>query len=423
MSALLAIALADLRRLFRNPMLLFWVLGYPVLVGVLFGFLFSGFGKPRGRIPIVVAVTDPSQKAQEFLELLTQETGLRVTAGNPQSAREAVRAGRAMAYVLVKQGFGQAHLFAPGKQPLLELGVDPARKAEAGLVEGLVTKAYFSLMFRQMKLTNPLEASQKLKKELVPDPLQGPLGALAESLEKLGTAIQAQPDLRWEDGDFSDRPPFQRVEVTGDRKHPPNAFAITVPQASAWVLIFVVMSFSLTLVRERADGTWLRLGLAPLTTNRIVFGKAAACFVITLGSLALLFALGVVLGVRSHNWFLLLLVGLCTAFCFSSLTMLLGSMGKSEEEAAGWGWAVMLILGMLGGAMVPLAFMPSWMNLLAQVSPIRWAVFALEAATWRDASWGQVWPLLALLGGCGLVSLAYAGKRLSRHLGAGQFGR
>ncbi|MGQ9835585.1 MAG: ABC transporter permease [Thermoanaerobaculaceae bacterium] len=419
MSAIWAIARTDLRRLFRKPMLLFWVLGYPVLVGVLFGLAFSGIGKPRGQLPIVVAVADGSQKAQEFLKLLAQENSLKVTVGDPQSARESVRVGKAIAYVLVKEGFGQVRPFMPEEKPLLELGLDPARKAEAGLVEGLITKAYFSLMFRHMQQpANLLEASQKLKEELpaLPEPLHGPLGTLAESLEKLAAAIQLRPEVSWEEANPFTKPPFERVEITGDRKRPPNAFAITVPQASAWALISVVMSFSLTLVRERTDGTWLRLRLAPLTSYQVVFGKVTACFLTAFGALALVLAIGVGLGVQPHNWLLLLLVGLCTAFCFSGLTMLLGSLGKSEEEASGWGWAVMLILGMLGGAMIPLAFMPPWMRLLAQGSPLRWAVFALEAATWRGTSWEQVWPLLVLLSGCGLVSLVYAGKRLSQQV-------
>lgn len=268
------------------------------------------------------------------------------------------------------------------------------------------------------KPTHLLDASQKLKEELpaLPDPLQSPLGDLAKSLEKLGAAIQQQPDLRWEDGRLFASLPLQRVKVTGDRKRPLNAFAITFPQASAWALISVVMTFSLTLVRARTDGTWLRLRLAPLTPYRIVLGKVILCFLAALGSLTILFAIGWALGVRFHDGRLLLLVGLCAAFCFSGLTVLLGSLGKSEEETSGWGWAVMLIFSMLGGDMIPLAFMPSWMSLLAQVSPIRWAVFAPEAATWRGASWGQVWPSLMLLSRFGLGSLAYGGARLSRQV-------
>jgi len=63
--------------------------------------------------------------------------------------------------------------------------------------------------------------------------------------------------------------------------------------------------------------------------------------------------------------------------------MLLSVLGKTEQAAAGIGWGVLLLLGMFGGAMVPLFLLPGWMQSLASFSPVKWAVLAIEGPLWR----------------------------------------
>jgi len=53
---------------------------------------------------------------------------------------------------------------------------------------------------------------------------------------------------------------------------------------------------------------------------------------------------------------------------------------------------------MLGGGMVPLIFMPSWLRPFSHISPVRWSIFALEGAVWRNLSLTQIIsPCLVLL--------------------------
>ncbi len=47
---------------------------------------------------------------------------------------------------------------------------------------------------------------------------------------------------------------------------------------------------------------------------------------------------------------------------FVGFMMLVASLGKTEQTAAGAGWAILMPLSMLGGAMVPLFVMPQWMQ-------------------------------------------------------------
>ena len=56
--------------------------------------------------------------------------------------------------------------------------------------------------------------------------------------------------------------------------------------------------------------------------------------------------------------------------------MLTAVLGKTEQAAAGAGWAIMLPLMMLGGGMIPLFLLPSWMSNAGSVSPVKWATLA-----------------------------------------------
>ena len=58
-----------------------------------------------------------------------------------QTAVDQVRRGKKTAFVAIEKGFGEArkNIFW-GDPAKIELGVDPARKAEAGMLQGILTK-------------------------------------------------------------------------------------------------------------------------------------------------------------------------------------------------------------------------------------------------------------------------------------------
>ena len=92
----------------------------------------------------------------------------------------------------------------------------------------------------------------------------------------------------------------------------------------------------------------------------------------------------VVFGVRPDSWLALAAAILASSTGFVGLMMLLSALGKTEASASGIGWAVLVVLAMIGGGMVPLFAMPGWMQTLSHASPVKWSILALEGAIWRD---------------------------------------
>jgi ABC-2 type transport system permease protein len=98
------------------------------------------------------------------------------------------------------------------------------------------------------------------------------------------------------------------------------------------------------------------------------------------------------------NFPLFVLAVLCTLLCFVGLMMFICTLGRTEQSVGGAGWAMLMIMAMFGGGMVPLAFMPSWLRPFSHISPVKWSILAIEGAIWRKFSFVEMLsPCLVLL--------------------------
>jgi ABC-2 type transport system permease protein len=184
---------------------------------------------------------------------------------------------------------------------------------------------------------------------------------------------------------------IEKRALRAERAGPASAFDVTFPQGMIWGVIGCSLGFALSLVQERTRGTLTRLRSAPLTAGHVLAGKALACFTAIVVVEALLFAVGRVgFGVRPSSWWLAGAAALSVATCFVGIMMLVAVLGKTEQSASGLGWAIMMPLTMLGGGMVPLFAMPSWMQAVGTVSPVKWSILALEGAIWRGFTPAQL---------------------------------
>jgi ABC-2 type transport system permease protein len=155
------------------------------------------------------------------------------------------------------------------------------------------------------------------------------------------------------------------------------------------------------------------LRAAPIARTSVLAGKATACMAACLLDAVLLSVVGaLLLGVRIVDPIKYGAAIVAIAACFAGLTMSLGMIGRSEQAVAGAGWATLIVMAMLGGAMVPLSMMPGWLLSLADFSPVKWGILALEGATWRGFAWHELAAWLARLLAFGLVAFA-AGVALS----------
>ena len=209
--------------------------------------------------------------------------------------------------------------------------------------------------------------------------------------------------------------PIESVNVSRDTRATISSFAITFPQGILWGVLGCSAGFAISLVTERAQGTFLRLRIAPISRGQILAGKGLARFLSCLIVILLLLTVGrLFFGIRMENPVTLALAACCTAICFVGLMMFICVLGKTEQAVAGAGWAMLLVLAMFGGGMVPLMFMPGWMRTISHVSPVKWGIVALQGAITRDFSVGEMALPCGILVAVGLACFGVGVTILNR---------
>ena len=415
MKSIWTIAAKDLRLLVRDHAGLFWVLAFPLLMAVLFGSIFGGTGGRGSPMSVALVDEDGSAGAGAFVEMLEKSPALKSTRMPRPQAEEAVRRGRLAAYVVIQPGFGGTVPFFGGKTSLT-IGMDPSRRVEEGYLRGLLMESSFRFMQQQLA-SNPASLQDQIRQSAqgiesdrgIPEEQRKVLGRFLGELQRFYGSINPQV---YRSGPQVEGLRIETVSVAAEQARPRSAFEISFPQAILWGLIGCAAAFAISLVNERVSGTFLRLRMAPLSRSQVLAGKGTACFLACFFEILLLLVFGRILfGVRLENLVPLAMAALSVPVAFVGLMMLMSVLGKTEQAVAGAGWGILMVMSMFGGGMVPLLFMPAWMQSMSNWSPVKWAILAFEGGIWRNFSPAEMLLPCAILILTGTVAF-FAGVRI-----------
>ncbi|MGC6461207.1 MAG: ABC transporter permease [Pirellulaceae bacterium] len=437
MTAVIQMAIKDLRILFRDRLGAFFILVFPILMGLFFGLIMGGNSVgSTAAMRIVVVDQDQSEMSRKFIESLKKNEAVSIELANLEWARDGVRKGSRIGLVVLPKGFGDTAGILWSTPPQIQLGIDPSRLAEAGMIQGFVMEAMGSLVgerFRQPKQFKPLieDAKKQLDSDYEVNPLTRRLMSnYFQSLETLmdsmaGIQVAEDSELSLKTGGNFQFADIQSLDIS--REIDPNSQAgqlqklrsrwdISFPQAMMWGVLGCVAGFSISVARERTLGTMVRLQVAPLSRFQILAGKALACFIAVIGVIGMLTLLGMGLGMRPANFMALAVAAISIACCFVGIMMTLAVLGKTEQSVSGIGWAANMVMAMLGGAMIPVMFMPAFLQSASVVSPITWSILAIEGAIWRQYTMAEmVFPCLILIG-IGATGFVIGTQVLSRKI-------
>jgi ABC-2 type transport system permease protein len=421
MQKMLALALKDLKILFRVKPALFFTVGWPLVIAILFGSIFGGGGGGErvNKMPIAVVDEDNTAQSQAFVKQLQAREALDVAVLPRAEATSLVQRGKRSAAVVLPPGFGIAkqHIFS-GTPPTIELLVDPSHKVESGMLAGVLYEQSAQTM--QELLTDPV-ASKRIVHDAMSSVNGAPAGtvpdapALTRFLGELDTFLDAQAKAApaanaggsgTNSGSATNgsngtngvgngtqsamRAAFKPVDIkthevgAEEKGGPRSGYEVSFVQGLVWAIFGCVMGFSMSLVTERTQGTFTRLRMSPLSDMQVLGGKALGCFLMLTLMQSLLLLLGIVVfHVRIASPLLLAIAILCSSAAFVGVMMLVASLGRTEEGTRGAGFATLMPMSLFGGGMLPLFLMPAWMATMSNFSPVKWAVLAVEGAMWR----------------------------------------
>ena len=349
----------DIRLLLRDRGALMSLFALPIVFIVVFGSMFGGSGdrdKPR---PLPVWVPAGEARAEQLIEAIRLAGAFAPERqGSPEEVRALVAAERAVAGLVVPPGFD------PQAGRPAELVIDQAARVQ------------------------------------VRGPVEGALSAIA-TRALYGAAIPQAPI-------------FQPVTPPGIKKPLANisGFQITVPGNSVLFGFFIALTVAISFAEERRSGTWRRLLASPVPRAVALLSKLVPFAVIGLVQLAFLFGLGALLFGMQVAGSLAALVALSCAvvLCSTSLGLAMASLGGTEKQLGGVGSVVLLVMGLLGGCMLPRLIMPPFMQDLGKIVPHAWALDGYYALLVREGTGlvdvaPQIGALLAFAAGFALFGV------------------
>jgi ABC-2 type transport system permease protein len=407
MRAIWTIAKKDLLLLRRDRAGMFWVLGFPLLMAMFFGSIFSSDSGP-GPVTVGIVNEDQTAYSNTFVEEFSKNSSIKAQPMTLDSARQSVRAGRLSAYLRLSPGFGDSwgFSFKPG-DTTVEVGIDPSRQMLSGMLDGIIMQTMFTTAEKQLldrvKLNERVESWKK--------GIQSSSGMSAERKQSLTNLLGEWQNLSTvadsTNGDStSNKQPslgniiaVRKADMSSLEAGPRTSWEITFPSSVFWALIGCCASFAVSIVMERTRGTFLRLRLAPISRTQVLAGKGLACFIASVSVAILLLGFGVaIFHIRILSVPLMLLAIVASAICFVGLMMIISVLGRTVHAVSGSGWGILIMISMLGGGMLPLAFMPGWLQNLSSISPMKWGILAVEGAVWRGFTFSEMlFPVGVLL--------------------------
>ncbi|MGP1346461.1 MAG: ABC transporter permease [Phycisphaerales bacterium] len=420
----LLLAKKDLHAIAREKTALIFTVFFPLFIGIAFGLIFSG-GGGNGVVSMLVSDADRTDASERFVELLSEHEPLEITAIEDAAHAEAmVRGGEAPAALLIAPGFGEAiNTVVLGEPPSITLLIDPARRAERPMIEGMLAERSMALLAERMGQPETRAiALREVRRRIETAPgISGIdrmawLGAIDQMLRISGSSAGGDRNAGDEaapagtEAAASSTPAFRPIDtevrvVRSEGALPPSAFHVTFAMAMVWAIMGCAATFAVSLVTERTGGTLLRLAAAPIPGMSVVAGKTLACFIASLcvaGGMLLVGMLG--FGIRPVAPLSLLIAIPASGAAFAGIMMLLSVLGSNKSSASQMAWAAMLLIAVPGGGMLPLIAMPGWLAAIGRFSPMRWAILAIEGGLWRGLTLAELAPIVAVLlafaGGC-----------------------
>lgn len=190
-----------------------------------------------------------------------------------------------------------------------------------------------------------------------------------------------------------------------DKEIIPNSVQHNVPAWTLFAMFFIVIPLSINIVKEKNQGTFVRLRTNPVRSLVVIAGKTITYLIICMIQFYMMVAVAVFLFPHiglpalnvNFNLGLMSIVALFCGFAAIGYGILVGTIAKTQEQSAPFGSTSVIILAAIGGVWVPVFAMPKVMQIVAQCSPMNWGLEAFYDVILRNGGLSDVLPEILLL--------------------------
>ncbi len=187
-------------------------------------------------------------------------------------------------------------------------------------------------------------------------------------------------------------PPGMRVEKL------PDVFQQNVPGYTIYGIFWIVNLLAVSVLREKQEGTFRRLLVAPMGRMVMLAGKLMPYYLINIVQIVIMLGVSSLLFKMSlgHSPAGLVVVSLAAATA-TGLGVLVAALGRTEAQIGGLAVLLLLTLSALGGCFVPRFTMPDWLKTVGLITPHAWALDAYQDLLVRGYGLLEVLPKIGAL--------------------------
>lgn len=355
------------------------------------------------KIPVLLVDNDKGEVSKSIIENLSESNSFEIIQiDSEENARESVFSGKEQLAIIIPENLSSS----------LQLKVDQN-------VAGILEK--FGLEQDEDNNTPKLIPPKEVRLYFDPATQLSFKTSVKNGIDKMISKIEIQSiykafqselgedDISSEDTTFFDTESFisfnEILPTKGNKEIIPNSAQHNVPAWALFAIFFIIVPLSINLVKEKNQGTFIRLRTNPVQYSTVLGGKTIVYLGVCLIQFTLMLFVGLYLfpliGLPkidvSGKLSLLYTVAIFAGLAAIGLGLLLGTIAKTQEQSAPFGAIMVVILAAIGGVWVPVFVMPKFMQSLSKISPMNWGLEAFYDVFLRNASFANILPEILLL--------------------------
>jgi ABC-2 type transport system permease protein len=411
----------DVRVMLRDRVGLLFMFGLPILLVLIVTSIQNSTFElmNKNRVPLLLCNRDTGVASHEFIQAV-EKVGLfsiLPASGTDSLIRTRVQQKDAMLALVIPANFSarvEARARMVAGKAMSSFGLeDSTNKRMAGDTTTMPIALYYHPIlqesFRRSAEGALYSALQVVESKHI-------LKTLYFSLNEKELPDSVESEL------LSNQTTIEEFPVSRDRNAIiPNASQHNVPAWTVFAMFFLVISLGSNIVREKLNGSFIRLKTLPTSYLVAIFSKQITYVTVTLLQAAVIFAIGVwlfpVIGLPTlhfpTDWAALIVVTFLCGWCAVSYAICIGVFARTEEQATGFGAISIVILAAIGGLMVPSFAMPGSFRLVSNLSPLHWGLEAYYGLFLEGGGlstiWANILPLVLIT--AGLQGLSYCGLK------------
>ena len=186
----------------------------------------------------------------------------------------------------------------------------------------------------------------------------------------------------------------------------PNVIQNNVPGFILFAMFFIVIPLAGSLITEKNEGSFQRLRSLPVSLSAILGGKVIAYLTVCLIQFILMMGIGTWVFPTffgfppldlGHQYFAIAIATVAASLAAIGFGIIVGAAATTHNQAALFGSVMVVLLGIISGTFLPIHLMPSFIQYISYLSPIRWGIDNYLNLFIREGNIASILPNTILL--------------------------